>query len=76
MRPPGSPRPTTPPARPQHRPGAWKPIRRLDVFYQDDGEPTRVGGLALDDRNKVVDMWREIGLTCFQVAPGGFERKE
>ena len=23
------------------------------MFYQDDGEPTRVGGLALDDRNKV-----------------------
>ena len=25
-----------------------------------------------DDRQKVVDMWREIGLTCFQVAPGDF----
>lgn len=27
---------------------------------------------ALDDRNQVVDMWREIGLTCLQVAPGDF----
>lgn len=27
---------------------------------------------VLDDRNQVVDMWREIGLTCFQVAPGDF----
>jgi hypothetical protein len=27
---------------------------------------------VLDDRNKVVDMWREIGLTCLQVAPGDF----
>jgi hypothetical protein len=25
-----------------------------------------------DDRQKVVDMWRELGLTCFQVAPGDF----
>lgn len=29
--------------------------------------------LVLDDRNQVVDMWRdELGLTCFQVAPGNF----
>ena len=27
---------------------------------------------VLDDRNQVVDMWREIGLTCLQVAPGDF----
>jgi hypothetical protein len=27
---------------------------------------------VLDDRNSVVDMWREIGLTCLQVAPGDF----
>jgi hypothetical protein len=26
---------------------------------------------VFDERNKVVDMLREIGLTCFQVAPGG-----
>jgi hypothetical protein len=25
-----------------------------------------------DDRKKVVDMWRSLGLTCFQVAPGDF----
>ena len=29
--------------------------------------------LVLDDRNQVVDMWRdELGLKCFQVAPGDF----
>ena len=28
--------------------------------------------LVIDDRQKVVDMWREMGLTCFQVAPGDF----
>lgn len=27
---------------------------------------------VLDDRNKVVDMWRSLGLTCFQVAEGNF----
>ena len=27
---------------------------------------------VVEDRQKVVDMWREIGLTCFQVAPGDF----
>jgi hypothetical protein len=29
-------------------------------------------GEILDDRNQVVDMWRSIGLPCFQVAPGNF----
>jgi len=28
--------------------------------------------LVLDDRKQVVDMWREIGLVCMQVAPGDF----
>ena len=28
--------------------------------------------LVLDDRSSVVDGWREMGLTCFQVAPGNF----
>lgn len=27
---------------------------------------------VLDDRNKVVDFWRAIGLTCLQVADGAF----
>jgi len=27
---------------------------------------------VLDDRNKVVAMWRELGLPCFQVAEGNF----
>ncbi len=26
----------------------------------------------LDDRNQVVEMWRTLGLTCLQVAPGDF----
>ena len=28
--------------------------------------------LVVDDRQKVVDMWRSLGLTVFQVAPGDF----
>lgn len=27
---------------------------------------------VLDDRNQVVEMWRELGLRCLQVAPGDF----
>ena len=27
---------------------------------------------VFDDRQKVVDMWRDMGLTCMQVAPGNF----
>jgi hypothetical protein len=27
---------------------------------------------VFDDRQKVVDMWRSLGLACFQVAPGDF----
>lgn len=27
---------------------------------------------VFDDRNQVVDMWRSLGLTCLQVAPGDF----
>jgi hydroxymethylpyrimidine pyrophosphatase-like HAD family hydrolase len=30
---------------------------------------------VLDDRNQMVDMWRALGLTCFQVAPGVFNKK-
>ena len=34
-------------------PRRWAPIARLDVAYQDDGAPARVGGLAADDRGRV-----------------------
>ena len=27
---------------------------------------------VFDDRQKVVDMWRSIGVTCLQVAAGDF----
>jgi hypothetical protein len=28
--------------------------------------------LCLDDRNSVVKLWRDLGLTCLQVAEGDF----
>lgn len=28
--------------------------------------------LCIDDRNQVVEMWRSLGLQCWQVAPGDF----
>ena len=37
-----------------------------DMDWKDDVE------MVFDDRDKVVNMWREIGLTCAQVAPGNF----
>ena len=39
----------------------------LDTFVDKDDVL-----MCVDDRQKVVDMWRENGLTCFQVAPGNF----
>jgi len=38
----------SPSAPPRRRNTPWKPITRLDVYYQDDGEAEKVGGLALD----------------------------
>lgn len=38
-------------------------------------QETRAGHQIMcvfDDRDKVVKMWRENGITCFQVAPGNF----
>jgi HAD superfamily, subfamily IIIB (Acid phosphatase) len=40
----------------------------LDQMRLDGFDPKT----AFDDRQQVVDMWRERGLRCFQVAPGGF----
>ncbi|MFD2016455.1 hypothetical protein ACFSJQ_14000 [Vibrio olivae] len=28
---------------------------------------------VFDDRDKVVKMWRDLGITCFQVAEGNFD---
>jgi uncharacterized HAD superfamily protein len=40
----------------------------LDQIISDGYEPW----LAIDDRDRVVAMWRARGLTCLQCAPGDF----
>lgn len=42
----------------------------LDTIRKEFGEPEFV----LDDRQSVVDMWRENGVRCLQVAPGDFDK--
>ena len=42
----------------------------LDDFANQVGFDNIVG--VFDDRDKVVDMWRRRGLTCFQVNYGNF----
>ena len=37
-----------------------------------DPKITKENTIIFDDRQKVVDMWREMGLTCCQVAKGDF----
>lgn len=43
--------------------------REILQRIRDDGyHPT----IAIDDRQTVVDMWREEGIICLQAAPGAF----
>jgi phosphoglycolate phosphatase-like HAD superfamily hydrolase len=42
-------------------------------FYDNMLEEDKQRLVAIfDDRDRVVNMWRSLGLTCFQVAPGNF----
>ena len=41
-------------------------------IYEQKIKPHWDIGVVLDDRNRVVKMWREIGLTCLQVNEGDF----
>jgi uncharacterized HAD superfamily protein len=40
----------------------------FDAYVRDNFDVQFV----LDDRDQVVEMWRAMGLTCLQVAPGNF----
>lgn len=40
----------------------------LEQIYEDGFEPV----LVLEDRDRVVKMWRSAGLRCLQVSPGDF----
>lgn len=46
-------------------------IVKLEIFDQQIRHRWRVRGV-IDDRRQVVEAWRSIGLTVFQVAPGDF----
>lgn len=41
-------------------------------MYEQHIKPHYEVMAVLDDRSKVVAMWRELGLTCLQVAEGNF----
>jgi len=43
-----------------------------EEIYQEHIEGKYNVLCVLDDRNQVVEFWRNKGLTCFQVAPGDF----
>lgn len=43
-----------------------------EEIYAEQIEPFYEVFFVLDDRNKVVEMWRDIGLKCWQVAEGDF----
>lgn len=43
-----------------------------EEIFREEIAPNFNVAFCLDDRNKVVDMWREIGLECLQVQEGAF----
>ena len=53
--------------------GDYTPDDVLKKAWLDELFPDKRYILCVfDDRDKVVNMWRREGLTCFQVAPGNF----
>lgn len=54
----------------------FKDFRSDDIIkkeiYLELIQPRYKIEFVLDDRDKVVKMWRELGLTCLQVAEGNF----
>ena len=51
----------------------FMPDDKLKQGWLDDLFPDKADILCVfDDRDKVVKMWRDNGLTCMQVAPGNF----
>ena len=55
--------------RPQHH--LYMPDNDLKQGWLDTIGKDNVA-IVFDDRQQVVDMWRQNGLTCFQVADGDF----
>lgn len=46
-------------------------VVKSELFWRFIAPMWNVQGV-FDDRDQVVEMWRELGLTCLQVAPGDF----
>jgi len=65
--------------RPTSHPWKFMDDRKLKKYWLDDLWPGEYKFSKLvsvfDDRQKVVDMWREEGLTCCQVDPGEWPPK-
>jgi len=61
--------------RPTHGKFVFMPDDKLKQHWLDElwrGRDRKSIVCVFDDRDKVVNMWRENGLTCMQVAPGNF----
>jgi hypothetical protein len=64
--------------RPTSHPWKFMPDNKLklhwfnDLWANNEEKSEHEVVAVFDDRDKVVKMWREIGLTCMQVAPGDF----
>jgi hypothetical protein len=46
--------------------------KAVEAYRSRSITPCNEDFIIFDDRQKVVDMWREMGLTCCQVAKGDF----
>ena len=51
-----------------HRPDSIVKIEKIEEMKIDGYNPV----LAFDDRNRVVEAWREAGIRCLQVREGNF----
>jgi hypothetical protein len=59
--------------RPTSREFAFMPDDKLKQLWLDELFTDRSAIIGVfDDRQKVVDMWRSNGISCFQVAEGDF----
>ena len=57
--------------------GDWRPDhelkpKMLEKYLGSKDKVLRSVKFVLDDRDKVVEAWREYGLPCWQVRPGGY----
>ena len=59
--------------RPDNSEFRFMPDDKLKQHWLDQLFPIKEDIMCVfDDRNKVVEMWRRNGISCFQVAPGEF----